>query len=78
MDGRASAIRHVLSTTDPKRAAQIVRSFELPEEEEKCIIERDIKRKSIIQISMELATSPETVKRRRRSGLSKMADAINL
>lgn len=77
MDAKTLAIRYVLSTTDPTIAVKVVQSFSLPEEEERCIILRDIKKKSVQQIASDLCTSPETVKRRRRSGLLKMADTIH-
>lgn len=76
MDAKTSAVRYVLSSTDPVTATKIVQSFSLPEEEEFCIILREIRKKSIQQIASALCTSPETVKRRRRSGLSKIADTI--
>lgn len=78
MDAKTSAIRYVLSSTDPKTAERMVLSFSLPEEEERCIILKEIHHKSIQQIAFALCISPETVKRRRRSGLLKMVDAISL
>ena len=75
MDAKCAAIRYVLSHIDPVTAVKIVHTFSLPSEEEECIILHDIKRKSLIQISDHLCVSPETVKRRRRSGLLKIADA---
>lgn len=70
------AIRHVLATTDTARAEAIVKSFRLLEDEEDCIIRHEIRGESIVEIALSLAISPETVKRRRRSGLLKMADAL--
>jgi DNA-directed RNA polymerase specialized sigma24 family protein len=78
MDRKSSAVRFVLSTTDPKRAIEMVKSFSLPSDEEVCIIDREIKKKSIQQIAMEQNISPETVKRRRRSGLYKIVDSLRI
>lgn len=78
MDVKVSAIRHVLTTTDPPRAERIVRSFRLPREEEACIIRHEIHGESLVQIATELSVSPETVKRRRRSGFLKIADTLNV
>lgn len=78
MDAKCAAVRHVLSHADPITAVKIVKTFDLPSEEEECIILRDIKRWSVQQIAMRLCTSPETVKRRRRSGYLKMVDSLNI
>lgn len=78
MDAKAAAVRYVLSKADPLTAIKIVRSFHLLEEEAYSIIMHDIKGNSVQQISCELCISPETVKRRRRSGYLKILDALNL
>lgn len=78
MNPKCSAIRYVLSKADPLTAVKIVHSFSLPDEEEYCIILHDVKGKSVQQIAFDLCLSPESVKRRRRSGFLKMADALNL
>ncbi len=78
MDAKAAAVRYVLSKADPLTAVKIVRSFSLLDEEEHCIIMHDIKGQSVQQIAFDLCTSPETIKRRRRSGYLKMVDALNI
>lgn len=78
MDAKAAAVRYVLSKADPLTAVKIVRTFSLLDEEEHCIIMHDIKGQSVQQIAFDLCTSPETVKRRRRSGYLKILDALNL
>ena len=78
MDAKSNAIRHVLSHADPITAVKIVKTFDLLDEEEESIILHDIKGKSLVYIADKLCTSPETVKRRRRSGYLKMVDALNL
>lgn len=78
MDAKSAAVRYVLSKADPLTAIKIVKSFSLHEEEEHCIIMHDIKGKSVQQLAFDLCTSPETIKRRRRSGYLKMVDALNL
>ena len=78
MDMKSNAIRHVLSKADPMTAIKIVASFNLLDEEEECIILHDIRGQSVVSIADRLCTSVETVKRRRRSGYLKMADALNI
>lgn len=78
MDAKSAAVRYVLSHADPLTAVKIVKTFELLDEEEECIILRDIKGNSLQQIADRLCVSPETVKRRRRSGYFKICDALNL
>lgn len=78
MNNVVAAIRRVLSTTDPVRAEEIVKSFRLPKEEEICIIRHEIYGDSLLQIADRLLISPETVKRRRRSGLLKIADSLDV
>lgn len=78
MDMKSNAIRYVLSRADPMTAIKIVKTFDLLDEEEECIILHDIKGKSLQQVSERLCVSQETVKRRRRSGYLKMSDALNI
>ena len=78
MDAKCAAVRHVLSHADPITAVKIVKTFDLPSEEEECIIMHDIKGKSVQQLAFDLCTSTETIKRRRRSGYLKMVDALRL
>lgn len=77
MNGQHKAIRALLSTMAPKRAIEYVKSFELPEEEERYLIERDVRKKSYAMIACQFHTTPEVIKSRRRSAFSKIADAIN-
>lgn len=37
----------------PRRAVEYILSLELPPEEAACIIERDVRRKSCVQVAME-------------------------
>lgn len=78
MNEKSRMIRALLSEMSPKRAVEYVKAFELPRDEEIYIIERDIRKKSIEQIALENYISPETVKRRRRSGYAKIADELNI
>lgn len=61
----------------PKRAISYIKAFELPEEEEACLIERDVRKRSYIQISEAMNMSPETVKKRRHNAFAKIADQLN-
>lgn len=72
MDKAALEIRKKLKKMPPKSAIEYVKSFELPEEEELFIIECDIRKKSIVALSMQNAVSTVTVSRRRQDGYAKM------
>ena len=73
MDSAVKMIRERISKMPPKEAIEYIKSFELPEEEELFIIERDVRRKSIVSISDKNAVSVETVSRRRHDGYAKIA-----
>lgn len=47
-------------------------SFDLPAQEQYCIIECDVRKRSCVEVGRTLYVSPETVWRRRRSGYAKM------
>jgi len=70
-------IRADLSAMAPKRAVAYIESFELPTEEAQCLIECDVRKKSHIQVSNMLHFSPETVKKRKKSAYTKIADSLN-
>ena len=61
----------------PKRAADYIHSFDLPEEEELYLLECDVKRKSYVQAAMDNHTTPEVIKRRKMSAYAHIADGIN-
>lgn len=77
MNSRRRMIRAVLRGMAPKRAVEYVRAFELPKMEECCLILSDIRGLSLVQVSLELHCSVETVKRARRRAYSKIEDAVN-
>jgi DNA-directed RNA polymerase specialized sigma24 family protein len=77
MNSQHRVIRGLLTTMAPKRAIEYVRAFELPKEEELCLILADIRGLSLVEVSMERNCSVETVKRARKRAYSKIADAIN-
>ena len=71
------AIRALLSAMAPKRAVSYIRSFELPEEEELYLIECDVRKKSVVQASLDHHSTPDVVKRRRQAAYAHIADQIN-
>jgi len=77
MNIHSRTIRALLSEMGPLRAESYVRAFDLHEDEALYIIEREAKRKSIQQIADAYNVSPETVKRRRKSGFSKIINQIS-
>ena len=76
MDDRLRAVRAMLSSMAPSRSIPLIQSFALPEEEEYVLIQREAKGRSVIAIAMDLHTTPETVKRRRKSALQKIANSL--
>ena len=61
----------------PQRAMSFIAGLELPEDEAFCIIECDVRGKSRQQVADRLFASQEYVKKCRRRGYRKIADAIN-
>lgn len=53
-----------------------IRAFHLPSDEESFIVEREINHMSIAGIARKYNTSIECVRNRRRTGFSRIADAI--
>lgn len=76
MNGQHRAIRALLQTMAPRRAVEYIRSFQLPAEEERMLIECDVQGKSCIQAAEACCTTPDTVKRRRKRAYIKISDAI--
>ena len=76
MDSRRQAIRSILSSMGPRRAESYIRAFDLQEDEAQYIVEREAMRMSVQQIATAHNVSQETVKRRRKSGLQKIADQL--
>ena len=73
MDSRTLAVRAMLRAMAPSASIPYIRSFQLPEEEEFVLIECDARGKSVQQVAQERSASPETIWRRRRSALMKIA-----
>lgn len=74
MDDRTHAVRHMLRAMCPSASIPYIQSFQLPKEEELVLIECDARGKSVQQVAQAMNLSPETVWRRRRSGLFKIAE----
>lgn len=72
MDKKHRALRQRLQKMPPKQAVAYVLEFDLPAQEAFCIVECDIKKRSCVEVGQRLFVSPETVKRRRRSGYAKI------
>ena len=75
MNKEHKAIRTKLSTMAPKRAKAYIQSFELPPDEEYCLIQCDVRRQSYTQVSGQMNVSPEYIKKCRRRAFAKIADA---
>lgn len=66
----------MLSGMAPKRAEAYIRSFELPVDEEYCLMQIDVRRQSYTQVSGQMNVSPEYIKKCRRRVYSKILDGI--
>lgn len=76
MNSEHKALRAMLSGMAPKRAEAYIRSFELPGDEEYCILQIDVRRQSYTQVSGQMNVSPEYIKKCRRRAYSKITDAV--
>lgn len=77
MNNQHRAIRALLQTMAPRRAMDYIHSFQLPEDEERFLVECDVRGKSYVETARDNATTPEVIKRRRHRAYAKIADAIN-
>ena len=77
MNCQHRAIRALLQAMSPKRAAAYIRSFELQPEEERYLLECDVKGKSYVEAAEDNHTTPEVIKRRRHRAYAKIADELN-
>ena len=77
MNAQHKAIRALLNAMAPKRAIEHIKSFDLPPEEELYLIECDVRRKSVVQASIDHHTTPDVVKRRRQAAYAHIADQID-
>ena len=76
MNSQHRAIRALLQSMSPRRAEEYIRSFRLPQEEERFLLECDVRGKSYVQAACDNTTTPEVIKRRRHRAYSKIADEI--
>lgn len=74
MDANHKEIRAQLSAMSPRRAIDLIRSYDLPPDESACLIECDVRGRSYVQVCNDLHLSPEAVKRARRRAYAKIAD----
>lgn len=76
MDTQHKAIRALLSSMAPARAAQAIRLVGLPPDEETAVLAVDVHGQSCLQTAERLHVSVDTVKRLRRSAYRKLQDEI--
>lgn len=77
MNAQHREIRARLSRMAPQRAVDYVKAFDLPPMEEACIIECDVRKRSCVDVAMDLFVSPDTIKNCRRRAYGKIADGIS-
>lgn len=68
-------IRARLSTMAPRRAVAWIRSIELTPEEERAVIDIDVRRRSRAQVAWELCVSVDGLSKIRRRAYGKILDA---
>lgn len=73
MDQRSRAVRARLRGMAPAASIPYIQSFQLPEEEERVLIECDARGRSVTQVAQTMRLSPESVWRRRQRALRKIA-----
>lgn len=73
MDQNSRAVRKRLRGMAPAVSIPYIKSFQLPEEEERVLIECDARGRSVTQVAQTMRLSPETVSRRRRRALRKIS-----
>lgn len=72
MDQHSRVVRAKLRGMAPAASIPYIQSFQLPEDEERVLIECDARRRSVQQVAIDMSLSPEAVKRRRRRALQKL------
>lgn len=79
MNSQHRAIRALIQSMAPNRAVEYIKAFNLPEEEERCLIECDVRRKCYAQLvtDVTMTLSPETIKKRKQSAYAHIADQLN-
>lgn len=60
-----------------ERALDFIKAFNLPKDEETYIIEREVEKKSLVEIARDHHVTIEVVRDRRRAGFLRIADAIS-
>lgn len=75
MNSRHRAIRAMLTAMSPVRATDFIKSFHLPEEEEKILIACDVQKKSYASQYLNGYTE-RVIKDSKRRAYTKIADAI--
>lgn len=75
MNSQHRAIRAVLQSMSPKRATDYIKSFGLTEEEERVLIECDVKRRTYASQYRDGYTE-RVIKDRKKSAYAKIADEI--
>lgn len=77
MNPQHKKIRTMLSVMSPNRAAAYIKSFNLPADEENCLVECEVRGLSYVQAADRLNMSPECIKRSRRKAFAHIADELN-
>lgn len=76
MNSQYRAIRALLQSMAPRRAIDYIQSFELPELEERILIECDVRKRSYASLYRD-GYSEKVIKDTKRRAYAKIADAIN-
>ena len=74
MDTQHRAIRAKLSAMAPRRAVIYIQSFDLPPDEMACLVECDVRGRSLVQVAAQLHMSVDGLAKLRRRAYRKLAD----
>lgn len=79
MNAQHKTIRALLQEMAPNRAIAFIKAFNLPEDEERCLIDCDVRRLCYAQIITDgnRPMSAEAIKKKKRSAYAHIADEMN-
>ena len=74
MDKQHKRIRAQLSSMAPRRAIAYIQAYDLPPDEMACLIECDVRGRSLVQVAAHLHMSVDGLAKLRRRAYRKLAD----
>lgn len=74
MNAQHKHIRAQLVSMSPRRAVAYIQSFDLPPDEMACLVECDVRGRSLVQVAAQLHMSVDGLAKLRRRAYRKLAD----